>query len=249
MVEKTLEVSTQDGTMPTFVTHPESGAPFPVVILFMDVFGIRDELKDMCRRLTENGYYTMLPSLFYRAGNPAYDPADFGPGGTPPVDESDPLFPMTLNEKTTNAMVLRDTGALLRSLEGDANAQAVGTIGTCMGGRHAMLAAAEYPDQVLAFASIHGGKLFSDQSDSPHLAIPKLKAEGYFGWAGNDVAAPEEHLEYYQSELLRCGVPHHIDYVIDACHGYFFPERHVYHWETAEKSWRYVLEMFARHLK
>ena len=57
MVEKILEVSTQDGTMPTFVTHPELGPPFPVVVFYMDVFGIRDELKDMCRRLTDNGMY------------------------------------------------------------------------------------------------------------------------------------------------------------------------------------------------
>ena len=112
-----------------------------------------------------------------------------------------------------------------------------------------MFAAAEYPDQVLAFASLHGGKLVSDSPDSPHLAISKLKAEGYFGWASEDPAAPMDHMEQYEAELTRCDVPHHIDYMKNALHGYSFPLRHLYDEEAAEKSWRYVLDMFARRLK
>ena len=215
MIEKSIEVATLDGTMPTYVFHPEGEGPHPAVIFYFDIFGIRDELKTMCRRFARAGYYTVLPSLFYRMGNPSYNPEKFMNGNLD-LEKTDPLHPVNLNTSTTNAMVINDTGALLRHLgkeEPQADAQRVGSIGTCMGGRHALFAATAYPNQVLAFASIHGGKLVTDASDSPHLAIPKLKAEGYFGWADQDAGATEEHLQLYKTELTRCDVPHRIDFI------------------------------------
>ncbi len=252
MIEKSIEVATLDGTMPTYVFHPEGEGPHPAVIFYFDIFGIRDELKTMCRRFARAGYYTVLPSLFYRMGNPSYNPEKFMNGNLD-LEKTDPLHPVNLNTSTTNAMVINDTGALLRHLgkeEPQADAQRVGSIGTCMGGRHALFAATAYPNQVLAFASIHGGKLVTDASDSPHLAIPKLKAEGYFGWADQDAGATEEHLQLYKTELTRCDVPHRIDFIHGALHGYFFPERSThYNKDAAEKSWDAVLDLFARTLK
>lgn len=251
MIEKTIEVATSDGTMPTYVFHPEGEGPHPVVIFYFDIFGIRDEVKNMCRRFACAGYYAVLPSLFYRMGSPSYHPEKFMSGNLN-LEKTDPLHPMNLNTSTTNAMVTSDTGALLRHLEDkpQADAQRAGSIGTCMGGRHALFAAAAYPDQVLAFASIHGGKLVTDASDSPHLAIPKLRAEGYFGWADQDAGATEEHLQLYKTDLTRCDVPHRIDFMHGALHGYFFPERLTHYNEgAAEKSWDAVLHLFARTLK
>ena len=149
MIEKTIEVTTSDGIMPACIFHPEGEGPHPAVIFYFDIFGIRDELKNMCRRFARAGYYTVLPSLFYRMGNPSYNPEKFMSGNLN-LEKTDPLHPMNLNTSTTNAMVIDDTGALLRHLDNEepqADAQRVGTIGTCMGGRHALFAAATYPDQ------------------------------------------------------------------------------------------------------
>ena len=54
--------------METFICHPERNGPSPAVFLLMDAHGIREELKDMARRLGTVGYYVMLPNLYYRAG-------------------------------------------------------------------------------------------------------------------------------------------------------------------------------------
>ncbi len=251
MIEKIIEVTTLDGTMPVHVFQPKTKGPHPIVIFYFDVFGIRNELKDMCRRLCNKGYYTVLPSLFYRMGNPSYAPEEFFSGNLV-LEETDPLYPMNLNLSTTNAMVVMDTGALLQHLakeEPEANANKAGTIGTCMGGRHALFAAAAHPDHVLAFASIHGGKLVTDTPDSPHLTLSKLKAEAYFGWADQDANAIEEHLEIYKTELARHNISHRIDFMEGALHGYFFPQRPThYNAEAAKKSWNAVHELFARRL-
>ena len=68
MIEQTVDIATEGGSMETFICRPERGGPFPVVLLLMDAPGIREELRDMARRLGTVGYYLLLPNLYYWAG-------------------------------------------------------------------------------------------------------------------------------------------------------------------------------------
>jgi len=51
MIDQQIEIPTKDGHITTFITHPERGGPHPVIILYMDAPAIREELRDMARRL------------------------------------------------------------------------------------------------------------------------------------------------------------------------------------------------------
>ena len=237
--EKHIEINTRDGKMPTFLSYPAQESQSPAVIFYMDVFGPREELREMCRRLSSNGYATFLPNLFYRGGSPEAD-----------VLTGNKELALELNLSTKNHMVIQDDAAIIDFCEKDQriDTSRIGTIGTCMGGRHAMLAAAEYPDNVKAFASIHGGRLFLEQEDSPHNWIAKLKAEGYFGWAYNDAEKNPQELEIYRNRFASHESPCVIELFEDARHGYFFPEREHYNEEAAEKGWAYILDMFKRRL-
>ena len=66
MIERHIDVTTPDGTMPTLVFHPEHAGLHPVVLSLMDAPSIRPALTDMARRLASAGYYVMLPFLYYR---------------------------------------------------------------------------------------------------------------------------------------------------------------------------------------
>src|SRR5258705_10321894 len=68
MIDQQIEIPTKDGHITTFITHPERGGPHPVIIFYMDAPAIREELRDMARRLGTSGYYVMLPKLYYRSG-------------------------------------------------------------------------------------------------------------------------------------------------------------------------------------
>ena len=68
MIDQQIDIPTRDGKTTTFITHPERGGPFPVIIFYMDAPAIREELRDMARRLATSGYYVMLPNLYYRSG-------------------------------------------------------------------------------------------------------------------------------------------------------------------------------------
>src|SRR5437016_14550803 len=68
MIEETRDIRTKDGMMETFICHPERNGSSPAVFLLIDAHGVREELKDMARRLGTVGYYVLLPNLYYRAG-------------------------------------------------------------------------------------------------------------------------------------------------------------------------------------
>ncbi len=243
MIEKTIDLATADGRMPVFVVHPDEDGPHPVVLVYMDALGIREELHDMARRFASAGCYAMLPNLFYRWGGPSFDPAPLAQGIL------DPKM-IELNGALSMTMTARDTDALLAHAMADPAARLpAAAVGYCMGGRHALGAAASFPEKVLAFASLHGGRLVKDASDSPHLLIPNTAAaEAYFGWADNDPTAPPEHRHAIEAALAARGGRHRVELHMGAEHGFTFPERYCYHKVAAERVWARLFAMFRRNL-
>ena len=68
MKENIINITTDDGSVDTFVTHPSEGGQFPPVFIFMDVWGLREELFDVARRVATVGYFCVVPNLYYRQG-------------------------------------------------------------------------------------------------------------------------------------------------------------------------------------
>ena len=115
MIEHNINISTDDGQMATFITHPVSGGPYPVVLFLIDAPGKREELHDMARRISATGYYVMLSNLYYR-DTPSFmvhreDPAS-----------SEHMFSLMAN--LNNRIVAQDAAAMVAHAEGDALADA-----------------------------------------------------------------------------------------------------------------------------
>ena len=244
MIDQQIEIPTKDGHTTTFVTHPERGGPFPVVIFYMDAPAIREELRDMARRLGTSGYYVMLPNLYYRSGV-----MELGP--IPPDPEAPERKRMFGYMTSINIpLVMEDTSALLAYAESQpvANTRLVGTVGYCMSGRYAINAATHFPDRVGAAASIYGTHLATDQPDSPHLAAGKTKAELYFGCAETDVYAPRETIEKVRQTMKADGANAEVEIYPGTHHGFAFPKRPVYHRDAAERHWERLLALYRRNL-
>jgi carboxymethylenebutenolidase len=161
MIDQQIAIPTKDGHTATFITHPERGGPFPVILFYMDAPAIREELRDMARRLATSGYYVMLPNLYYRSGVMELGalPAD------PNAPERKRMF--ALMGSLTIPMIMDDTRALLTYAEGQAaaNTKLIGTVGYCMSGRYAVNAATHFPDRVKAAASVYGTQLATDRPE------------------------------------------------------------------------------------
>src|SRR6202795_3608932 len=125
MIEKQADVPTKAGRMDTFICHPERRGPWPGIIFYMDAPGIREELRDMARRLATLGYYVMLPNLYYRAGVMELGPLP----ADPEAPERKRMF--ELMGSLDIAMVMEDTRSLLAYADGQAAAAAdlAGSVG------------------------------------------------------------------------------------------------------------------------
>jgi carboxymethylenebutenolidase len=241
MIGKQIDITTADGTMRAFVTHPDRGGPFPVIIVYMDARGFREELRDMARRFATVGYYCILPDLYYRWGSDL----SFPPSG--PLDDR----AHKLVEQTTNDLVVRDTKPLLAYIKNDPAAAAGprGAVGYCMGGRLVVAAMGAYPDDIKAGASLYGVGLCTEKPDSPHLTAGKLKGELYFGFGELDKYTPANEIEGLREALIKAKVPFEIEMHAGAGHGYSFAERTgAYHKQAAERSWARIFSLFQRQL-
>lgn len=242
MIDQQIAIPTRDGHTSTFITHPERGGPFPVIIFYMDAPAIREELRDMARRLGSSGYYVMLPNLYYRSGVNELGPLPADPNSP----ERKRMFQLMASINIT--MIMEDTKALLAYAEGQAaaNARIVGALGYCMSGRYAINAATHFPDRVKAAASIYGTHLATEEADSPHLAADKTKAELYFACAATDIYAPPEVIEKVKQSMKGTG--NEVETYPGTHHGFAFPKRPVYDRDAAERHWERLLALYRRNL-
>jgi carboxymethylenebutenolidase len=240
MIERQIAISTKDGRMNTFICHPERSGPHPVIIFFMDAPGIREELRDMARRLATVGYYVILPNLYYRS-----NVEELGPFIGAGYEATREKF-MQLKDTIDISMVMEDTGALIAfaNEDGAAAKGAMGSVGYCMSGRYAISAAVRYPDRVRAAASMYGVGLVTDQPDSPHLAMQRTDARLYFGCAERDHYAPKEVVDALRTELDQTGANAEVEIYPGTQHGFAFPQRSVYDKPAAERHWERLFALF-----
>jgi carboxymethylenebutenolidase len=239
MIEREIDVDTPDGSMKTFIFHPEVDGPHPVVLYLMDAPSIRPALKEMASRLATAGYYVMLPYLFYRGG--PY--REFGQ-----TDEEMHLRRELMGTVTLDNIV-GDAEALLAVAASDPAARdgVAGAVGFCMSGPLTIALARAMPDRIAAVASIHGAALVRDSEDSPHKGLDRVKAEVYLAWCDPDPSAPAETIPVFRDALEDAGVRYNLDVITTAQHG-FAPAGPRYDREASELHWERVHSLFRRNL-
>src|SRR3974390_441774 len=239
MIEAEIKI-TQEGRMNPFICHPERSGPHPAIIFLMDAPAIREELRDMARRLGTVGYYVMLPNLYYRSG---VEELGSVVGEANIATRQKALQLMT----TINIpLVMQDVDALIAFAAKDEAAAkgAMGCVGYCMSGQYAMNAAVRHKDRIRAAALIYGVALVTDKPDSPHLAPQSTDARLYFGCAENDQYAPREMIDQLQAQLTAKGGNAEVEIYPGTQHGFAFASRPVYDKPAAERHWERLFALF-----
>jgi carboxymethylenebutenolidase len=244
MIEETLDIQTRDGAMETFVCQPDRGT-HPAVLLLMDAPGIREELRDMTRRLTSVGYCVLLPNLYYRAGRDTmFDGTVLDHGGP------EHTRMRAIRTKMTIPPVMDDVAEMMKFLDGRAGVKPgpIGVHGYCMSGPYALAAAARYPDRVSAAASFYGTWLVSDAVESPHLTLGKAKGELYIACAEHDELAPLPMVAELKMLFDQSGNKGELEIYPGVHHGFGFPQRKIYDKAAAERHWERLIALYRRKL-
>ena len=87
----------------------------------------------------------------------------------------------------------------------DVKGDKIAVVGYCFTGAMALRTAAMAPDKVAAAASFHGGRLVTEDADSPHTRIPQVKGELYFGHAVEDQSATPAQIAKLDDTLKGWG--------------------------------------------
>jgi carboxymethylenebutenolidase len=250
MHEKTIEIPTADGRMETFITHPEADGPFAPVVIYMDVWGLREELYDLARKVAVVGYYVLLPDLYYRQGRIRHQWRNergqmISMHNLDPARQAQVRAPL---QKLSDTMVVADSGAILKFLaQGEPVRQgAVGSIGYCMGGRHVICVAGVYPERFVAGACLYGTQLVRD--DSPHYLADRLCGELYCGFAENDPNGTPLIRQALSEAFTGRLVHYFYELHAGAEHGYALPDRDIYDKRAANRDWELIFAMFRRQL-
>jgi len=240
-----VPLETEDGVMPTFVTWPKTGGPFPPVIFYMDAPGMREELRNMSRYIAEQGYVVILPDMYYRVGKIRFDRDGLHSG---------PQFMAVMRaarDSISNELIASDTGAMLEYIDAlpQAKKGPVGCAGYCMSGRFVVTVMARFPERMAAGASLYGTQIVTEEDDSPHLFVDRIKGELYLAFAETDSYVPDNVIPDLTAALEKTGVKYSLKVFKGTEHGFCFAERSQYHEPSAKQVWLDMLDLYARKLK
>lgn len=241
VVESEVSVSTPDGKADGYFAHPRNGS-HPGVIVWPDAFGLRPAMRRMGKRLAQSGYSVLVVNPYYRTAKAPVLPegADFA---DPPTREKIMSLMGTLSPQTqaTDARAFVD---YLDAQSSVARDRKMGTTGYCMGGAITMRTAAARPDRIGAAASFHGGRLVTKGPDSPHLLIPKIKAQYLVAVATDDDKNEPDVKNVLRESFAKNGLEAEIEVYEGALHGWCPPDSRVYHEAQAERAWARLLAIF-----
>jgi carboxymethylenebutenolidase len=240
-----VEIKTPAGACDAYFVHPAKGK-HAAVLIWPDIFGLRPAFKEMATRLAESGYAVLVVNPFYRTKHAPTAPEhpDFNDPAT-----RDALMKLhdTLTAETTDVDAKTFVGFIDQQSATDTKKK-LGTTGYCMGGPLVMRTAAALPDRVGAGAMFHGGGLATDKPDSPHLLIPKMKAQFLIAIAANDDAKEPKSKDTLRDAFAAAKLPAEIEVYQGTKHGWCPTDSPVYDHDQAEKAWTRMLALFTRAL-
>jgi len=245
----TIEIQVAGNDVEAYLGRADDDAEHPGVLLLIDAIGLRPQIRSMVDRIASWGYVVLAPNVFHRTGTveqlaPTSDLRRPG--------ERERFF-ATVGPRIEDLAPqdgVADVAAYLaalRALPGVVPGP-VGVTGYCLGARIATRAAALHPDDIAAVGGFHGGRLVTDAPDSPHLGLPRARAEFVFGHADGDASMPPAAVEALGVALAAAGLRHTNAIYPDAPHGYTMADTSMYQEAGAERHYAELAGLLARTL-
>jgi carboxymethylenebutenolidase len=240
----TAEVITYPGgngdPIHAYVARPTAAGPTPGVVAVHHMPGWDEFYREFADRLARHGYTVICPDLYCRYGH-----------GSP----DDIAAEVRSKGGVADDSVVADCAAALAWLKAQPGSNGkAGIIGTCSGGRHALLTASRSPG-FDAVADLWGGGVVmgpDDLSDARPVAPIDLTAEltvPLLGLFGNDDRYPTpEQVNTHEEALRAHGKEYEFHRYDGASHGFFYYHAPMYRPEATMDGWEKIFTFFGRHL-
>ena len=221
-------VKVAGGDMPAWFARPAHVSKPPIVIVAMEVFGLHEYIRDICRRLAKLGAFAIAPDYYFRSGD------------LTKISDIQQILPL-VNAKSDAELMsdLDATAAWAGSRGGDMSRLAI--VGFCRGGRAVWQYAAHNPGLRAGVAFY--GTLVDPPALKPHLpkspleraAEIKAPVLGLYGEA--DQGIPVSQVEDMRARLKAAGKTAEIKLYPGAPHAFHADYRPSYRPEAAAAAW------------
>lgn len=224
-----------------YAVRPTGDAPLPGIVVVHHMPGWDEFYQEFSERLGRHGYNVLSPDLYCRFGH-----------GTP----DDIAAKVRSQGGVADDSVVADCEASLAWLKALPTSNGkVGIIGSCSGGRHAVLAASRVPGFDAVVDLWGGGVVMSEDQLTPARPVAPIDYTEsldapLLGLFGNDDRSPTpEQVDIHEAALKEHGKTFEFHRYDGAGHGFFYYHVGAYRQEQAMDGWAKVFDFFGNQLK
>jgi carboxymethylenebutenolidase len=241
----TAEITTYPGgngdEIHAYVAKPTGRVMAPGVVAVHHLPGWDEFYQELSERLARHGYAVICPDLYCRYGH-----------GTP----EDVTAKVRAQGGVHDDSVVGDCEAAMRWLKAlpESNGK-VGIIGSCSGGRHAVLTASRVKGFDAVVDLWGGGVIAPKEALTEARPVAPIDytadlAGPLLGLFGNDDQSPSpEQVDLHEAELKRHGKSYEFLRYDGAGHGFFYYQSPAYRPEQAMDGWAKVFTFFEQNLE
>jgi carboxymethylenebutenolidase len=217
---------------------PAGTGNYPVILVVQEIFGVHEHIQDICRRFAKLGYYAIAPELFARQGDVS-KMTDIG------------SILSTVVAKVPDAQVNADVDATVAfaRASGQANAERLGLVGFCWGGRAAWLYAHHNPNlkAAVAYYGLLDGMKSAIKTKDPVDIAAEIKVPVLGLYAGNDGFVKATVVNDMSAGLAKSGSNSEIVVFPNVNHGFNADYRPTYDKTTATYAWKLATDWLRDH--
>jgi carboxymethylenebutenolidase len=224
IVEEQVDVPGADRPVPAFFARPEEGAA-PAVLVIHDVWGANPFYHDVARRLAGEGFAALLPDFFVREG---------------PLPEQTREAAMARRARLDQVRCLADVAGAIDWLRKQSSTTGtVGTLGFCMGGTLAFLAAARapLPEATVAFYGFPAPQPTELAPLVPLNEADRVRSPLLALWGDQDHGVGMENVERYRAALEGAGARFEFVVYPGPGHGFLTFDPSAAHVAEARDAW------------
>jgi carboxymethylenebutenolidase len=227
-----------DPSLQAYYSPPVGNRNAPAVVVFMEVFGLNDNIKGFCDRLAAKGYGVIAPDLYHGQ-----------------------VFPYTnLDGAITKLKTLKDEVVMtefVRTVDflrgrPEVQSDGVGVTGFCMGGRYTFMANEVHAKRIKAAVSFYGGGIAAQDDVAGRASllnqVSSMEAPLMLMYGSEDsyiVAAEHQRIAKALSTAKK---RYSLNVFPGAGHGFMNDQRKSYNPAAAAEATAMMMAFFDRHL-
>jgi carboxymethylenebutenolidase len=232
-------IKVSGGEMPAYYARPDGVQHPPIVLVFMEIFGLHEWVKDVTRRMAHLGAFAIAPNYYFRSETNGVE--------LPKIADMQKLFPI-VNAKTDKELFsdLDATVAWAESQGGDGNR--LGIMGFCRGGRNVWHYSSHNPNLKagVAFYGPISDKNPAAPKSSLELA-PEIKEPVLGLYGAEDAGIKVADVKAMEAALKADGKTAEFHIYPGAPHGFEADYRASYRKDAAEAAWNEMIGWFKKH--